>query len=115
MIVNRDNSFQKGANSKFFLTVISSCRTLCACIRNMILRLIVSAILLHFSIGLYSAELKVGLIGLDTSHVIAFTELLNNPKNTNHVPGAKVVVAFKGGSADIESSRSRVEGYTKEL
>ena len=79
------------------------------------LRLIVSTIVLGIVACLNAAELKVGLIGLDTSHVIAFTELLNNPKNTNHVSGARVVVAFKGGSPDIESSRSRVEGYTKQL
>jgi hypothetical protein len=59
--------------------------------------------------------LKVGIIGLDTSHVVAFTQLLNDPKNPNHVPGAKVVCAFKGGSADVESSASRVEGFTKTL
>src|SRR5687768_28719 len=64
---------------------------------------------------LSAADLKIGLIGLDTSHVIAFTELLNNPTNKNHVPGGKVVAAYKGGSADIESSRSRVDGYTKQL
>ena len=62
-----------------------------------------------------AADLRVGLIGLDTSHVIAFTKLLNDPNDKNHVPGAKVVVAFKGGSPDIESSWSRVDGYTKQL
>ncbi|PYK98374.1 MAG: dehydrogenase [Verrucomicrobia bacterium] len=60
-------------------------------------------------------DLRIGLIGLDTSHVTAFTALLNDPKAPNHVPGAKVVAAFKGGSTDIESSWSRVEGYTQEL
>jgi len=60
-------------------------------------------------------DLRVGMIGLDTSHVTAFTALLNDAKTPNHVAGAKVVAAFKGGSPDIESSRSRVEGYTKEL
>ncbi len=59
--------------------------------------------------------MRLGLIGLDTSHVIAFTKLLNDPKDKDHVPGAKVVAAFKGGSKDIESSSSRVEGYTKQL
>jgi hypothetical protein len=62
-----------------------------------------------------AADLKIGLIGLDTSHVTAFTELLNNPENKNHVPGGKVIAAFKGGSPDIESSRSRVDGYTRQL
>jgi len=60
-------------------------------------------------------ELRLGLIGLDTSHVTAFTKLLNDTKHKDHVPGGKVIVAFKGGSPDIESSWSRVEGYTKEL
>jgi predicted dehydrogenase len=83
--------------------------------RNMNLRLLLLTVLLSGSTWLRAAELKIGLIGLDTSHVIAFTELLNNPENKNHVPGGKVVAAFKGGSADIESSRTRVDGYTKQL
>src|SRR6266705_349384 len=61
------------------------------------------------------AEIRIGLIGLDTSHVIAFTKLLNDPKSPQHVAGGKVVAAFKGGSPDIESSWSRVEDYTKQL
>jgi hypothetical protein len=63
----------------------------------------------------FGGELRLGMIGLDTSHVTAFTELLNNPENKKHVPGGKVVAAFKGGSPDIESSRSRVDGYTRTL
>lgn len=62
-----------------------------------------------------AAELRVGMIGLDTSHVTAFTGILNDPTAKDHVAGAKVVAGFKGGSPDIESSWSRVEGYTKTL
>ena len=62
-----------------------------------------------------AAELRVGIIGCDTSHVSEFTKLLNDPRAKGHVPGAKVVAAFKGGSKDIESSWSRVEGYAKAL
>lgn len=62
-----------------------------------------------------AAELRIGLIGLDTSHVTAFTQLLNDPTAKDHVPGGRVVAAFKGGSPDLESSRSRVDGYTREL
>ena len=62
-----------------------------------------------------TADLRLGMIGLDTSHVIAFTELLNNPKNPKHVPGAKVVAAFKGGSPDVEASSNRVDGFTERL
>jgi predicted dehydrogenase len=64
---------------------------------------------------LSAAPLRIGIIGLDTSHVTAFTSLLNNEKNKDHVPGGKVVAAFKGGSPDVESSANRVEGFTKDL
>jgi hypothetical protein len=64
---------------------------------------------------IHAADLKIGIIGLDTSHATAFTEILNNPQAKDHVPGAKVVAAFKGGSPDIESSITRVEGYTATL
>lgn len=62
-----------------------------------------------------AAELRLGIVGCDTSHCIAFTELLNDPNAKGHVPGGKVVAAFKGGSPDIPSSASRVEGYSKAL
>lgn len=65
--------------------------------------------------SLFAADLKVGLIGLDTSHVTAFTGILNDPKAKDRVQGARVVAGFKGGSPDIESSWSRVEEYTKTL
>jgi hypothetical protein len=65
--------------------------------------------------ALRAADLRVGLIGLDTSHVIAFTKALNDPKNKDHVPGAKVTAVFKGGSPDVKNSATRVDGYTKEL
>lgn len=60
-------------------------------------------------------EIRIGLIGLDTSHVPAFTGMLNDPSNKKHLPGARVVVAFPGGSPDVESSWSRVKGYTEEI
>ena len=71
--------------------------------------------ILALSIPSRAEDLRLGIIGLDTSHVVAFTKLLNDSKDPNYVPGARVVAAFKGGSPDIESSISRVEGYTKQL
>jgi predicted dehydrogenase len=62
-----------------------------------------------------AAPLRVGLIGLDTSHVVAFTQLLNDPSHPDHVPGARVVAAFKGGSPDVEASATRVDGFTATL
>jgi len=61
------------------------------------------------------AQLRLGIIGLDTSHVTAFTERLNDPSNKNHVPGGRVVAAFKGGSPDLPDSASRIEGFTTTL
>ncbi len=62
-----------------------------------------------------AADLRLGIIGLDTSHVVAFTKLINDPNDPNHVPGGKVTVAFKSASADIPSSIGRVEEYTRRL
>ena len=67
------------------------------------------------SLSTFGAELRIGIIGCDTSHVPAFTETLNNPEAKDHVPGGKVVAAFKGGSPDIPSSASRLEDFTKKL
>lgn len=58
-------------------------------------------------------DVRIGMIGLDTSHVTAYLQIFNDPKFKDHVPGAKIVAGFKGGSPDIESSRSRVDGFTK--
>jgi predicted dehydrogenase len=59
--------------------------------------------------------LRAGIIGLDTSHVTAFTSVLNNPNPKPEVAGIKVVAAYPGGSPDVESSRTRVEGFTQQL
>lgn len=60
---------------------------------------------------LLAADLRLGIIGTDTSHATAFAELLNGGK----VAGAKIVAAYKGGSPDVESSRARVDKYAAEL
>ncbi|MCX7871871.1 MAG: Gfo/Idh/MocA family oxidoreductase [Verrucomicrobiae bacterium] len=70
---------------------------------------------LIFSTALFSSEIKIGIVGLDTSHVIAFTQLLNDTNNPKHIPGARVVCAFKGGSSEIEASTTRIENFTKQM
>lgn len=59
--------------------------------------------------------LRIGIIGLDTSHAPAFAKVLNDPSAAPEVANCRVVAAYPKGSADIESSVSRVPGYTKEL
>ena len=55
------------------------------------------------------------MAGLDTSHVPAFATLLHDAAHEHHVPGARVVAAFPGGSPDFPLSADRVEGFTAEL
>jgi hypothetical protein len=59
--------------------------------------------------------LKAGIIGLDTSHVVAFTQTLNNPRAEGALARVRVVAAFPGGSPDIPDSRDRIDGFTKTL
>ena len=55
---------------------------------------------------------RIGIIGLDTSHVTAFTKFINDPVKNY---GCKVVAGYPGGSPDVEASASRVEKFTEEL
>jgi len=63
--------------------------------------------------------LRVGIIGLDTSHVVAFTQTLNQgpkkPEDAAKVAGVKVVAAYPQGSKDIESSTRRVPEYVEKV
>jgi WD40 repeat protein/predicted dehydrogenase len=58
---------------------------------------------------------RVGIIGLDTSHCGAFTQVLNDPKAASDVAGFRVVAAYPRGSADIPSSTERIPEYTKDF
>ena len=58
-----------------------------------------------------AADLRLGIIGLDTSHCIAFTRALNDSSAPNHVAGGRVVAAMKTFSPDMPASVDRVESY----
>ena len=73
------------------------------------------ALLLLLCASTYGADIRIGIIGTDTSHVIAFTKALNDPANKDHIPGARIVAAFKGGSKDLPDSFNRVDKYAEEL
>lgn len=62
-----------------------------------------------------ATPLRAGIIGLDTSHVIAFTSAFNDPQANKDLGGIKIVAAFPGGSKDIPDSRDRVQGFTKDV
>ena len=63
--------------------------------------------------------IRIGIIGLDTSHAIAFTSTLNKgtkkTEDAQKVEGFKVVAAYPQGSRDIESSTKRVPEYTEKV
>ena len=61
------------------------------------------------------AETRVGVIGLDTSHTLAFTKMLNIETNEPFFKGFKVTSAYKYGSLDILSSTNRYPAYTKQM
>jgi predicted dehydrogenase len=63
----------------------------------------------------FAADIRLGIIGTDTSHVIAFTKSFNGPEGEGHVSGAKIVAAYKGGSPDVESSAGRVDKFAAQL
>jgi len=58
---------------------------------------------------------RVGIIGLDTSHAVAFTKTLNAPDADAIYGGYKVVAAYPKGSNDIKSSVDRIAGYTEDV
>lgn len=58
---------------------------------------------------------RVGIIGLDTSHSVAFTQTLNDPSAGPEFGGYKIVAAYPKGSNDIKSSIERIAGYTEDV
>lgn len=67
------------------------------------------------TVGSQDREIRVGIIGLDTSHAVEFTSLLNAKVPKAGLAGCRVVAAFPHGSKDIKSSISRVPAYTEEV
>jgi len=76
---------------------------------------IILCVSLFVLLPLSAQDLRIGIIGTDISHVIHFSRILNNASDPEHVPGARIVAAYKGGSPDIVSSRTRVDKYAQEL
>ena len=71
---------------------------------------------LSVSFRLYAQDvIKIGIIGLDTSHSTAFTELLNGDSDDKFVKEFEVVAASPYGSKTIQSSYERIPGYIEEV
>lgn len=75
----------------------------------------IAFLLLLVSSFAMGADLRLGLVGTDTSHVTAFAKMLNDASAPDHVPGARIVAAYKGGMPDNATSAKYVDQYTEEL
>lgn len=58
--------------------------------------------------------LRAGIIGLDTSHVPAFTKLFNKGEREGELAGIKITTGYTGGT-DMPASRDRKEKFTQQL
>jgi predicted dehydrogenase len=68
-----------------------------------------------FATGRAATGRRIGIIGLDTSHSVAFAKDLNGPNPSAAYDGYRVVAAYPQGSLDIESSVKRIPGYTEDV
>jgi hypothetical protein len=59
--------------------------------------------------------IKIGIVGLDSSHAVQYAKLLHESDHAHHVPGGRIVAAYAGGSPDWELSYGRVPGFREEL
>lgn len=57
--------------------------------------------------------LRAGMIGLDTSHVPAFTKLFNNARS-GELAAVRIVAGYPGGT-DLPASRDRVAKFTEQI
>lgn len=73
------------------------------------------ACLLVTTAGNAADTLRIGLIGLDSSHAVAFTKTINAKEPSAELQNVKVVAAFPGGSPDLPTSADRIEGFTKQV
>ena len=60
--------------------------------------------------------MKLGIIGLDSSHAVAFANILNNQNHAGYIPDHPVVCAYPGEiSSDFDMSYERMDKFTEEV
>lgn len=59
--------------------------------------------------------IKIGIVGADSSHAVAFTKSFHNPTPAPGLEGFKVVAVFPQASPDIENNIKRLPGYVEDL
>ena len=66
------------------------------------------------AVAVLLAVIKVGIIGLDTSHVVRFTEVMN-VKKPAFAQDCRMVAAYQWGSKDIVSATNRYPAYIRQV
>ena len=81
------------------------------------MRLAIAAAVLCASSAASGGEppIKAGVIGLDTSHAVAFTKFFRELGGRPDVPAVTVVAGCPMGMPDTPASADRIEGYTAAL
>lgn len=60
--------------------------------------------------------MRLGIIGLDSSHAVEFTRILNKEEEPFHIGGHRVAAAYPGEiSWDFDMSRERMDGITSQI
>lgn len=62
-----------------------------------------------------ATPIRLGIIGLDTSHSLAFAKSMNRTPADPKFQNCRIVAAYPHGSTTIESSASRIPGYIDEI
>ena len=81
----------------------------------MIRSLLTLTVALLTASSISAQNIRAGIIGLDTSHVLSFSKTLNETPQKPEVMGVRMVAAYPQGSKDIEGSTKRVPEYTEKV
>lgn len=71
------------------------------------MKILLAAVLMNLMLTV-QAQVKIGIIGLDTSHSIAFTKFINGDDKKEEYNDFIIVVAYPYGSKTIKSSYDRI-------
>lgn len=61
------------------------------------------------------SELRISMVGIDTSHCDGIVRHFNDPEDAHHIPGFRITKAFPGGNPEFSMSRNRIDGFVENL
>lgn len=67
------------------------------------------------AMALAADPVRIGIIGCDTSHAVAFAKSFNKDIVTPGLEGFRIVAALPEASPDIENNQKRMPGFVEEL